>query len=62
MAILYSQVGDPEDGCQKMKSPEIIGPWIALIVRSQNIFNNCTFDAKVRTGPPQHKVITNAMF
>ncbi|KAK9809940.1 hypothetical protein WJX72_002135 [[Myrmecia] bisecta] len=42
-------VADPEDACTKLEVPVTDSkPWIALIVRSQRVHTNCTFDFKVR--------------
>ena len=41
------QIADPEDGCSPLKSPEVKGDWIALVLRSEKDRSTCSFDVKV---------------
>jgi E3 ubiquitin-protein ligase RNF13 len=48
----YVTLANPLSGCSKMESPPNISfvdpkKWIALIVRTPTIFDNCSFDVKV---------------
>lgn len=47
--VYVGQVADPEDACTRLKAPAVgRAPWIALIIRSQRVHTNCTFDFKVQ--------------
>jgi hypothetical protein len=51
---LPQQIADPEDACEPLKAPAVgHAPWIALIIRSQRVHTNCTFDYKVH--PPDSR-------
>jgi E3 ubiquitin-protein ligase RNF13 len=39
-------VAQPEDGCSRLERPDVEGPWVALLARSQGQ-QDCTFDVKV---------------
>jgi len=43
-----AQVTDPDDACEPVERPYHDGrPWIGLIVRSERLRTNCSFDVKV---------------
>eukprot|EP00891_Asterochloris_glomerata_P002536 jgi/Astpho2/2536/Aster-x0539 len=48
--LLCAKIADPEDGCTAMRTPEGLQDcaWIPMIVRSERLHTNCTFDDKVR--------------
>ena len=48
------QIADPEDGCSPLKSPEVKGDWIALVLRSEKDRSTCSFDVKVSFFCHQH--------
>lgn len=42
------QVTYPEDACEPVERPDTRGrPWIGLVVRSERLRTNCSFDVKV---------------
>ena len=48
------QLADPEDACEPLSKPDTGSAyWIALIVRSEALQTNCSFDVKVWHCPGQ---------
>ena len=57
------QIADPEDGCTAMRTPEGLQDraWIPMIVRSERLHTNCTFDDKVRLAYALHEQVPAAV-